>query len=79
MTYQEAKAYFKGFADKQALLCALSGNLTIQQRNIIKAVDIDGLTLQEASDSLNISISSLKRKRDSAYKIIAKLLIKYYI
>lgn len=45
MTYQEAKVYFKGFVDKQALLCALSGNLTIQQRNILKAVDIDGLTL----------------------------------
>lgn len=79
MNYQQAKAYFKGYADKQALLCALSGNLTIQQRNILKAVDIDGLTLQEASDSLNISLSSLKRKRDNAYKIIAKLLQKYYI
>lgn len=78
MAHQEAKATFKGFADKQALLVALSGNLTIQQRNIIKAVDIDGLTLQEASDSLHISISSLKRKRDKAYKTIAKLLPLYY-
>lgn len=73
MTYKEAKATFKGFADKQALLVALSGNLTIQQRNIIKTVDVDGLTLQEASDSLHISISSLKRKRDKAYKILAEL------
>lgn len=79
MTYQEAKSVFKGYADKQALLAALSGNLTIQQRNIIKSVDIDGLTLQEASDSLNISISSLKRKRDKAYKIISKLLVSYKI
>lgn len=79
MTYKEAKAYFKEYADKQKMLVSLSGNLTIQQRNIIKAVDIDGLTLQEASDSLNISISSLKRKRDKAYKTIAKLLDMYYI
>lgn len=79
MNYQQAKAYFKDYADKQALLCALSGNLTIQQRNILKAVDIDGLTLQEASDSLHISLLSLKRKRDSAYKTVAKLLQKCYI
>lgn len=79
MTYQQAKEYFKEFADKKALLAALSGNLTIEQRNIIKAVDIDGLKLQEASDSLYISLSSLKRKRDRAYKTIAKLLNKDYI
>lgn len=79
MTYQEAKKFFKSHSDKQALFLVLQNNLTVEQKNIIKAVDIDGLTLQEASDSLNISLSSLKRKRDNAYKIIAKLLQKYYI
>lgn len=77
MTGAEAKAFFKNYPDKRLLLSALSGNLTRKQSSILIKVDIEGLTLQEASDELSISLSALKRHRDKAYLTISKLLSKY--
>ncbi len=74
MTHQEAKAFFKSFADKQLLLASVSGNLTRVQREIIKLVDIEGLTLDEASEELKISLTPLKTKRNKAFSIIGQLL-----
>ena len=51
----------------------VSGNLTREQREIIKLVDIEGLKLEEACDELNMSLTPLKNKRIKAYTIMYKL------
>ena len=74
MTGKEAKRFFREFANKQFLLAKVSSNLTRKQREIIKLVDIEGLTLDEASDELAMSTSALKKKRNKAYTVIGALL-----
>lgn len=71
--YKLAKQFFKQYANKQLLLASVSGNLTREQREIIKLVDIEGLKLEEACDELNMSLTPLKNKRIKAYTIMYKL------
>lgn len=72
MTKKEVKVVLS-CPSKPLLMLALElVNLTIKEINSIRAVDIDGLTNEEASETLNYSITSIKKYRKNAYDKMSK-------